>query len=106
MSCPKCGSHDIVVVSSEQLTFKCRKCGHTWSVDMRVGFVRIPSGEVHWTDKAYYRELAIEDAKDLLKQGRRTEEVMREIRDRYSNMFVEDEIREIVAKARKLLELY
>ena len=106
MSCPKCGSYDIVIVSSETLTFKCRKCGHTWSVDTRVGLVKTPSGEVHWSDKAYYRELAIEDAKDLLKQGRSEEDLLRELKSKYGNLFTDEELLKIVNKARKILELY
>ncbi len=68
--------------------------------------MRTPSGEVHWTDKAYYRELAIEDAKDLLRQGRRKEDVIKEIREKYGNMFTDEELVKIIYKAEKLLELY
>lgn len=93
-------------MSSEILTFKCRKCGHTWSINTQVGLTKSVSGEIHWTEKAYHWELAIEDAKDLIKQGRNREEVLKELKERYGNIFTDEELLKIVHKAEKLLEVY
>ena len=106
MACPKCGSRNIVIVSSDVLTFKCKDCGHTWTHNPKLGYVKTPSGEVHWTEKTYYRELAIEDARDLLKSGKRDEEVLAALQEKYSQYLDQEELRRIVEKARRLLELY
>ncbi len=104
MSCPKCGSTDIVIVSAEVLTFKCRKCGHTWSYDIRPGLVNTPSGPVHWTDYMYYKEQALEDAKDLIKRGEQLDKILQELKQKYGNYLTEEEIQRIIKKAQILLK--
>ncbi len=106
MSCPRCGSNDIVILSSETLSFKCRKCGYVWNVEQKIATVNTPSGPVHWTVHTYYKELALQDSIDLLKEGKDINEIVEELKRRYSNYLNDSEIRKIVEKAVKLSQYY
>ncbi len=106
MTCPKCGSNDIAILSSETLAFKCKKCGYTWSIEQKFASVNTPSGPVHWTVHTYYKELALQDSIDLIKEGKNLDEIIEEIKKRYSEFLNEDEIRKIVKKAELLSKYY
>ncbi len=103
MSCPKCGSTDIAISGTESLTFKCKKCGHTWTVDRRnYAIVNTPSGPVHWTVYTYYKELALQDAIDMITSNKDINTIIEELKKNYSNYLSEDDIRKIVDKAIKI----
>ncbi len=104
MTCPKCGSSDVIILSSEVLTFKCRKCGHTWSYDTRTGLVNAPCGQIHWTEQMYYKEQALEDAKDLLRKGESQDKVLEELKQKYGQYLDETELRKIIKKAQILMK--
>ncbi len=103
MSCPRCGSTDIAISGTESLTFKCKKCGYTWSVEQKTyTIVNTPSGPVHWTVYTYYKELALQEAIDMFLNNKNTDEILETLRKNYSKYLSEEDLRKIVEKARKI----
>lgn len=98
MSCPKCGSDDVVIIAGDVLKFRCRSCGNTWVVEVRQGMVMTKRGPLHWTEVTYLKERALDKARDLALRGRRCSEIVDELSKEFGDVLFEKDIR---AAARK-----
>ena len=98
MSCPKCKSKNILIIASNVLTFKCEKCGYTWTINTEHGLVETPSGLKHWTEVMYYKELAIEKVKELVSEGKSIKEILEILKNEFKGILSQDIIRNVCRK--------